>query len=129
MVHRKTLRAASLVLASAILAACAVGPDYREPPVNTPDQFVSVSATQSAGDLEQDFWKSFNDATLDELIEDALRANHDIRIAMTHLREARAIRGEARLDFAPTVNLASRYWARTYGKRIRRFCKRPMIFG
>lgn len=103
MVDRKTLQAASLALASALLAACAVGPDYREPRLATPDQFDGVSTAQPVTDVEQDFWKSFDDDTLNELIEDALRANHDIRIAMTHLREARAIRGEARLDFAPTV--------------------------
>jgi len=91
-------------LLSAILAACAVGPDYHEPKVATPDQFVAVEGAQfSSADLEQDFWKSFHDDTLNGLIEDALTANHDIRIAFSHLREARAIRGEARLDIAPTV--------------------------
>jgi multidrug efflux system outer membrane protein len=72
--------------------------------VATPDQFVSVAGTEfSSADLEQDFWKSFNDQELDGLIEEGLAANHDIRIAMSRLQEARAIRGEARLDFAPTV--------------------------
>ena len=104
MSHTRAARAAALTLSSAILAACAVGPDYHEPKMATPDQFVSVESTQaSTAELEQDFWKAFHDATLDELIEDALRANHDIRIAFTRLREARAIHGEARLDFAPTV--------------------------
>jgi outer membrane protein, multidrug efflux system len=97
-------KTASVVLASAILAACAVGPDYHEPKVATPDQFVSIDASQATtAELEQDFWKSFNDETLNGLIEEALAANHDIRIAFTHLREARALHGEAALDFAPTV--------------------------
>lgn len=101
---KRVMKTAFVLISAAILAACAVGPDYREPKVATPDQFVSVSTAQpSAADVEQDFWKTFNDETLNALIEDALRANHDIRIAMTRLREARAIRGEARLDFAPTV--------------------------
>ncbi len=101
---KRVMKTAFVLISAAILAACAVGPDYREPKVATPDQFVSVSTAQpSAADVEQDFWKTFNDETLNVLIEDALHANHDIRIAMTRLREARAIRGEARLDFAPTV--------------------------
>ncbi len=101
---KRLARAAAVLIASALLAACAVGPDYHEPKVMTPDQFVGVENTRAdAAALEQDFWKSFNDATLDELIEDALRANHDIRIAIASLREARAIHGETRLDFAPTV--------------------------
>ena len=101
---KQLAKAATVLITSAILAACAVGPDYHEPKVPTPDQFVGVENTKaSAADLEQDFWKSFNDEMLNGLIEEALRANHDIRIAVTNLREARAIHGEARLDFAPTV--------------------------
>src|SRR3954462_13797700 len=46
---------AAVILSSAILAACAVGPDYHEPKVATPDQFVSVEQTQaSTAELEQD---------------------------------------------------------------------------
>ena len=87
-----------------LLAACAVGPDYREPEMATPDQFIVIEGAQAGtADPEQDFWKSFQDETLNALIEQALLANHDIRIAFTHLREARAIHGEARLDFVPTV--------------------------
>ena len=102
--ERGLARTLGIALTSAMLAACAVGPDYREPRIETPDAYVGVEGIQaSAADLEQDFWKSFNDVTLNELIEDALRANHDIRIAISNLREARAIHGETRLDLAPTV--------------------------
>lgn len=94
----------SVLAVSAVLAACAVGPDYQQPEMPAPDEFVSTDAAQfSTADVESDFWKSFNDEQLNALIEQALTANHDIRIAIASLREARAIRGEARLDFAPTV--------------------------
>jgi hypothetical protein len=43
------------------------------------------------------------------LIERALVANHDIRIATSRLREARALRGQAKLDLAPTVTASSGY--------------------
>jgi multidrug efflux system outer membrane protein len=112
-------KTSALLLSTAILTACAVGPDYKEPQVATPDQFVGAEGAQaSSGDVEKDFWTSFHDETLNGLIEDALRANHDIRIAMTHLREARAINGEARLDFAPTVTAGgSRVNSRTSGRQ------------
>lgn len=94
----------SVLAVSAVLAACAVGPDYKQPETKSPDQFVATDATQVASaDVETDFWKAFNDEELNSLIEEALVANHDIRIAMANLQEARAIRGEAKLDFAPTV--------------------------
>jgi outer membrane protein, multidrug efflux system len=93
-----------------LLAACAVGPDYRRPQVTTPDSFVGVDSAQFSGaDVERDFWKAFNDQQLNELIERALAANHDIRIAAARLREARALRGEARLDLAPTVQGSAGY--------------------
>lgn len=88
----------------AVLTGCAVGPDYREPKVASVDEFVGVDGAQfSKDEVERDFWKRFNDPQLDALIEEALVANHDVRIALARLREARALRGEARLDFAPTV--------------------------
>lgn len=98
----------SVLAVSAILAACAVGPDYQRPDSKAPDEFVSTDATQFAtADVESDFWKAFNDEQLNSLIEEALAANHDIRIATARLREARAIRGEAQLDFAPTVTASA----------------------
>lgn len=94
----------SVLAVSAVLAACAVGPDYQKPEMTSPDQFVSTDPAQfSTTDVESDFWKTFGDEELNALIEESLKANHDIRIALASLREARAIRGEARLDFAPTV--------------------------
>ncbi|HEY4368252.1 MAG TPA: TolC family protein [Steroidobacteraceae bacterium] len=108
-----SVRRSSLLLtsiAALLLAACAVGPDYQEPKVSTPDQFVSTQGAQfSSADIEQDFWKSFNDEQLNSLIEQALTANHDVRIALAHLTEARAIRGQARLDLAPTVTAGAGY--------------------
>lgn len=93
-----------ILISTSILAACAVGPDYRRPQTHTPDEFIATQRVQlSSSDVERDFWKSFRDPQLDALIEQALASNHDIRIAIARLREARALRGEARLDFAPTV--------------------------
>src|SRR5688572_30627036 len=104
------MRKVLLLLTTLALTACAVGPDYRRPEVATPDSFVGVDATQfSSADVEREFWKAFNDRQLNEIIERALAANHDIRIATARLREARALRGEAKLDLAPTVQASAGY--------------------
>jgi multidrug efflux system outer membrane protein len=104
MQHSKTARASIVVAISAILAACALGPNYERPAVATQDEFVGVDQGQFVRDeVERDFWKTFNDQRLNDLIEEALVANHDIRIAAARLREARALRGEARLDLLPTI--------------------------
>lgn len=102
--RRQALRLSVAAAVMFTLAACAVGPDYREPQVATADQFLAAEGAQvSTADVERDFWKSFNDEILNDLVEQALAANHDVRIASSRLREARAVRGEARLDLAPTV--------------------------
>lgn len=92
---------------SIVLAACAVGPDYQRPNAPTADEFVASAANVEDSDVERDFWKAFNDPLLNELVEDSLRANHDVRIALSRLREARALRGESRLDLAPTVTASA----------------------
>jgi outer membrane protein, multidrug efflux system len=98
------------VFSALLLAACAVGPDYRRPEVATSDQFVGVNgANFSPAEVEREFWKAFNDQQLNEMIERALAANHDIRIATARLREARALRGETKLDLAPTVQASAGY--------------------
>jgi multidrug efflux system outer membrane protein len=98
------------MISAVLLAACAVGPDYHRPEVATSDQFVGTDAAQfSTQDVEREFWKQFNDQQLNDLIERALVANHDIRIATSRLREARALRGQSRLDLAPTVTASGGY--------------------
>ncbi|HKU16553.1 MAG TPA: TolC family protein [Steroidobacteraceae bacterium] len=104
------MRNLAVLMSSLVLAACAVGPDYHRPEVATPDSFVGVDSAQfSTADVEREFWKSFNDEQLNDLIERALGANHDIRIAAARLREARALRGESQLDLAPTVTGSAGY--------------------
>jgi outer membrane protein, multidrug efflux system len=104
------MRNLAVLMSSLVLAACAVGPDYRRPEVATPDQFVGVDGAQfSTADVEREFWKAFNDEQLNGMIEQALAANHDIRIATARLREARALRGETKLDLAPTVQASAGY--------------------
>jgi len=97
-------RALLVAAIASVLAACAVGPDFHKPEVATPAEFIPVDSKQFApGATETDFWKAFNDPLLNDLIESALQANHDIRIAESRLAEARALRGASRLDLAPTV--------------------------
>jgi multidrug efflux system outer membrane protein len=57
----------------------------------------------------EQFWKQFGDETLNRLISEAMAANHDLRIALARLHEARAARGESRFDFAPTVSASGGY--------------------
>lgn len=55
------------------------------------------------------FWQVVADSTLDRLIGAALDANRDLRAVEARVREARAMRGEARLDLVPSVTMSAGY--------------------
>ncbi|HEX4649228.1 MAG TPA: RND transporter, partial [Steroidobacteraceae bacterium] len=77
---------------SALLAACAVGPNYKKPDTKAAPQFAGAQGGPYSGDEAQaQFWTQFGDDTLDRLVADSLDANHDLRIALGRLVEARAI--------------------------------------
>jgi NodT family efflux transporter outer membrane factor (OMF) lipoprotein len=72
---------------------CTVGPDYRTPTANTPAAWDTSSPVGTVA-LER-WWLALGDTQLDRMVHDALSANHDLRIAMASLREARAALGLA----------------------------------
>jgi multidrug efflux system outer membrane protein len=117
---RRNLSGGVLGVMSVVLAACAVGPDYERPEVPIADEFVAPNSIGvDSSEVDREFWRGFADPLLTELIEDALRANHDVRIALARLREARAIRGETRFDVAPTVTAeASAVDARASSRQV-----------
>ncbi|MBV8403966.1 MAG: efflux transporter outer membrane subunit [Gammaproteobacteria bacterium] len=99
-----------LAALAAALTGCAVGPNYAKPATPVTPQFAGTAAgPYSSGETQADFWKQFGDPTLDRLIEQALLANHDLRIALGNLYEARAERHESQFDLAPTVTASGGY--------------------
>ena len=86
-------RFAILILPS-LLAACAVGPDYRAPDVDTGSGWATPVAEGTPEIDLSSWWQSFEDPTLDRLIETALAANLDVRqsaarVAVSHVRSSR----------------------------------------
>lgn len=110
--NKFTRRAAPLAFAIA-LAGCAIGPDYKRPDTATAPSFATQDAAYDADAPLVRFWQVFDDATLNSLVGFSLRTNHDLRIALANLNEARALRRETQLDQIPTVSAqASRQKAR-----------------
>ena len=100
----------ALATFAAALTGCAVGPNYAKPATPVAPQFVEGAAgPYSAEDAQAKFWTQFGDPTLDRLIDEALAANHDLRIALANLVEARAERHVAQFDLAPTVTASGGY--------------------
>jgi len=55
------------------------------------------------------FWKTLGDTTLERLVGEVVKSNHDVLAARARLRGARASRTQAALDFAPTVTASASY--------------------
>jgi multidrug efflux system outer membrane protein len=112
-----SVRLAPLVaaaVAATLLTACAVGPNYQapEPPVadGIGESFDNAEAATFSKDGDVgEFWQTFHDATLENLVTQALAANHDLRIAQTRVRAARALRRDAAFDLLPSINATGGY--------------------
>lgn len=108
MLHRTGfITLSSALLCLSLGTACRVGPEYREPELQLPDQWhqaVSEELAGQGGDFRA-WWTVFSDPTLDALIERAAAGNLDLEIAAARVREARALRRIAKADRVPTVDL------------------------
>ncbi len=80
------IRIASLFVLIFILSACAVGPDYERPDVDTPDAW-HYSPERVSNTANIRWWRQFNDPVLDELVATALQENKDVRIAAARVEE------------------------------------------
>jgi multidrug efflux system outer membrane protein len=96
---------ASTLVALALLCACAVGPNYKQPPVTAPDQYREVQGppAPAASLADQPWWDVFGDPVLKDLIDEALRNGYDVQIAAARVEEARARAGVARSEFFPQI--------------------------
>ena len=89
-----------------LLSGCMVGPDYQRPQMQTPAAFANQTQEGlSADGVEAFWWRGFQDNTLNQLVDQALANNHDLRVATARLREARALRSETTFDRYPTVTV------------------------
>jgi NodT family efflux transporter outer membrane factor (OMF) lipoprotein len=118
------LKTLTLAIASALLAACAVGPNFVRPDTPAPEHFaqaqventqVSVGVRPTADNstaaesgnfalvTDNEFWRGFNDPLLTRLVEESLSANHDLRIALANYDRANALLRGAKFDYFPTI--------------------------
>src|SRR5713101_2633652 len=109
----KTLATATLLLAT---AGCAVGPNYKRPLVEVPRNFrtepASSSVPEAATTLGDEQWvEIFEDASLQQLVQEALQNNLDLRIAAQRVLEAQAQVGITRSQQLPSVNGGASYSA------------------
>jgi NodT family efflux transporter outer membrane factor (OMF) lipoprotein len=103
-------RAPYLLLSTAMLTACSVGPNYRPKTaaeLSVPDAW-SVTAEPKAEDLTR-WWQKFDDPVLGQLVEQAAASNLDIAQAIARLRQAREALIISRSALFPTISGSGNY--------------------
>jgi len=101
------IRTLVLAVATALLSACAVGPDYRAPVPPDVNLHNATGEAFAPGVAVAQWWAQFDDPVLEKLVSDSLLANPDLRLAMTRVSAARAVFSERRLDPWPHVGAAA----------------------
>ena len=94
-----------------LAAGCAVGPDYERPPAEVPAAWQPDAPWHEAAPndaaLKGEWWKLFQDPTLNSLVERALAGNQNLRVAAARLDQARDQVTVAAADLYPWVGLSA----------------------
>ncbi len=107
----RSVRALLAAVLVALLAACAVGPDYRRPDVPTPAQWSNDPPVASAKPAEpadtlarEGWWRAYGDPVLDALVPRIDAGNFSLQSSYARVRQAQALTAQARAAYVPTVN-------------------------
>lgn len=97
-----------IACALALLAACAVGPDYQRPEIAVPADFKEMGSWKAAeprdGAPRGPWWESYGDSDLNALVAQVEISNQNIRAADARYRQALALLRETRAGYFPVVS-------------------------
>lgn len=99
---------AAALAATALLTGCAVGPNYKKPPVLAPPAYKSEGPWRVAAPKDSfpkgAWWETFNDPELNAYEQQLLQANQSVEAAKARLDQARAQARVTSAGFFPTFN-------------------------
>lgn len=104
---------ASIVTMASLLCSCAVGPEYEKPQIEVTENYKESNsiawkkAEPSAHEDRGQWWKIFNDPTLDDLVDKLNKNNQDIASLNATYRESLYLVDEARSDYLPSVGISN----------------------
>lgn len=85
------------------LGACAVGPDYRRPPIDAPNAF-RFEDKEAKNLADTRWWEQFQDPVMNELIGIALAENKDVKIAAARVDQFLGQLASTRAPLFPQVS-------------------------
>jgi NodT family efflux transporter outer membrane factor (OMF) lipoprotein len=80
----------AIIAVFAALGACSLTPTYERPQLPTPNEWQAADTAKSDTALAAHWWRRFGSTELDELVAQALAANHDLAAAASRIEQARA---------------------------------------
>lgn len=94
---------------SSLATGCLMGADYQRPDLkNIPESF-SYEKNQSDIDnyISKDWWNSFNDATLNEIVTDTVKNNWNMQIAAERIVQSKAVVEKEGSSLLPQIGLGT----------------------
>lgn len=88
-----------------VLGACTLGPDYKQPAVETPEAWQYAPVKENPRPVTADWWTAFGNAELDRLEQTATANNQDVKAAVARIAQARAQAKVAGSPLYPTLSL------------------------
>ncbi len=116
--HTSNIRSLKIYLTAVsailLLAGCAIGPDFKRPSPDVPQQWIGTQAgpgqeSTAASAALASWWLTFNDSGLSSLIERGIRSNLDLKIAGQRIRQSRAALSGASSGVWPSLDANARY--------------------
>src|ERR1700689_688289 len=99
------------ILAVLVLeAGCMMGPKYKRPTVDVPQQYRAPApeqAAQASSLGNEKWWQVYQDPVLTQLIHTAVAQNYDVRIAAARVLEAQAQVGITRANQLPSASVGA----------------------
>ncbi len=86
-----------------LLAGCAVGPDYKRPELAVPGSY-RYEVKDASDTANTEWWHQFGDPVLDELIDEALANNKNVKISAAKVEQAAGVLIQTRSPIFPQLN-------------------------
>lgn len=108
------------LLSFVLLASCSVGPDYKRPEFfDSSEVAKSLNVnTEASVEITKDWYKQFNDETLNQLIANSLQSSPNVNIAVQKLRQARESLKINAVQYFPTLDADGGYHYNKTSKNI-----------
>jgi outer membrane protein, multidrug efflux system len=113
-----------IVAVLALEAGCMMGPKYKRPTVDVPQEYRAPApqqAAQASSLGNEQWWQVYQDPVLTQLIRSAIAQNYDARIAAARVLEAQAQVGITRANQFPSASVGADVFSQQNAKVTKLF--------